>query len=263
MISSVGSLGAGVTTTTGSSHAFSPTAGQSTLGNTVICFCNLGGYDLSATTPIIDSLGNSWSVLTSSYLNSTGVAIMACTPTTALTTSTVITVKASNTGYSVGWQLWEFSGLTVTLDGTPTSGSGSANTPAVMSLTTSNPVDLVLAAWTEWGSTAPTFTPTVGWTGGSQAGSGTTSIYWLLWQFQIASTAGVKSTSGASSTLAATSTGIMAALEGQSVALQYARPSADAAAGGWTSTPGSPTTLFDKIDEASADDADYISATAT
>lgn len=43
--------------------------------------------------------------------------------------------------------------------------------------------------------------------------------------------------------------------------LQYARPSADAAAGGWTPSTG--TSLFSTLDETSADDADYISATAT
>ena len=45
--------------------------------------------------------------------------------------------------------------------------------------------------------------------------------------------------------------------------LQFARPSADAAIGGWTPTPGSPTTLFDKIDEVTVDDTDYISAVAS
>lgn len=42
---------------------------------------------------------------------------------------------------------------------------------------------------------------------------------------------------------------------------QVARPTSDTTAGAWTPTPGAPTTLFDKIDEAAADDGDYISAT--
>ena len=39
-------------------------------------------------------------------------------------------------------------------------------------------------------------------------------------------------------------------------------PISDVAAGAWTPTPASPTTLYDKLDEASADDADYISTAA-
>lgn len=42
---------------------------------------------------------------------------------------------------------------------------------------------------------------------------------------------------------------------------QYSRPSADVAAGGWTPSTG--TSLFSTLDETVADDADYISATAT
>ncbi|MEE9415757.1 MAG: hypothetical protein V3V01_10770 [Acidimicrobiales bacterium] len=44
--------------------------------------------------------------------------------------------------------------------------------------------------------------------------------------------------------------------------VQIARPVSDQAAGAWTPTPSSPTTLFDKIDEAVASDADYISSEA-
>jgi len=46
-------------------------------------------------------------------------------------------------------------------------------------------------------------------------------------------------------------------------AAQKGRPDADLAAGGWTPTPSSPSTLYDKIDESAADDADYIEATAS
>lgn len=46
-------------------------------------------------------------------------------------------------------------------------------------------------------------------------------------------------------------------------AIQFARPDADVAATGWTPTPSSPTTLYDKLDETTASDTDYISATAT
>lgn len=49
----------------------------------------------------------------------------------------------------------------------------------------------------------------------------------------------------------------------QPVTTQFSRPASDLATGGWAPTPSSPTTLFDKIDESIADDADYISATAT
>jgi hypothetical protein len=50
---------------------------------------------------------------------------------------------------------------------------------------------------------------------------------------------------------------------GQAVTYQYLRPSADAAVGSWTPTPASPTTLFDKLDETVADDADYIESATT
>jgi hypothetical protein len=40
---------------------------------------------------------------------------------------------------------------------------------------------------------------------------------------------------------------------------QFLRPDSDISVGGWTPTPSSPTTLFDKIDEDTASDADYIS----
>lgn len=39
---------------------------------------------------------------------------------------------------------------------------------------------------------------------------------------------------------------------------QFARPDADISAGTWTPVPASPTTLFDKTDETTPDDADYI-----
>ena len=42
---------------------------------------------------------------------------------------------------------------------------------------------------------------------------------------------------------------------------QFLRPDSDVAVGGWTPTPTSPTTLFDKIDEVTASDTDYISET--
>lgn len=42
---------------------------------------------------------------------------------------------------------------------------------------------------------------------------------------------------------------------------QFGRPSADTNnPGNWTPTPSSPNTLYDKIDETSADDSDYISS---
>ena len=40
---------------------------------------------------------------------------------------------------------------------------------------------------------------------------------------------------------------------------QFLRPDSDVDAGGWTPTPSSPTTLFDKLDEETASDTDYIS----
>lgn len=40
--------------------------------------------------------------------------------------------------------------------------------------------------------------------------------------------------------------------------VQYLRPDADVSIGGWTPTPSSPTTLFDKLDEVIASDLDYI-----
>lgn len=43
---------------------------------------------------------------------------------------------------------------------------------------------------------------------------------------------------------------------------QYQRPNADQATALWTPTPASPTTLYDKLDETSADDADYITGVA-
>jgi hypothetical protein len=42
------------------------------------------------------------------------------------------------------------------------------------------------------------------------------------------------------------------------VLVQLASPVSDVSAGGWTPIPATPPTLYDKIDEASADDADYI-----
>jgi hypothetical protein len=42
---------------------------------------------------------------------------------------------------------------------------------------------------------------------------------------------------------------------------QSLRPDSDITVGGWTPTPSSPTTLFDKIDEVTASDTDYISET--
>jgi len=47
---------------------------------------------------------------------------------------------------------------------------------------------------------------------------------------------------------------------GPSLLNQQARPDADIAAAGWTPTPGSPTTLFDKVDDVTTDDADYITS---
>jgi len=41
---------------------------------------------------------------------------------------------------------------------------------------------------------------------------------------------------------------------------QIARPDEDVSAGTWTPSPSSPATLFDKIDEATPDDADFISS---
>jgi hypothetical protein len=40
--------------------------------------------------------------------------------------------------------------------------------------------------------------------------------------------------------------------------VQYLRPDSDIAVGGWTPTPSSPTTLFDKLDEVLPVDADFI-----
>jgi hypothetical protein len=40
--------------------------------------------------------------------------------------------------------------------------------------------------------------------------------------------------------------------------VQFARPASDQSVGSWTPTPSSPTTLYDKIDESSANDSDYI-----
>jgi hypothetical protein len=45
--------------------------------------------------------------------------------------------------------------------------------------------------------------------------------------------------------------------------VQFQRPNADIATTGWTPTPGTPTTLFDKVNEATASDSEYISSTAT
>lgn len=42
------------------------------------------------------------------------------------------------------------------------------------------------------------------------------------------------------------------------VEVQVARPSADVAAGSWTTQAGGTTNLFATIDEATADDADYV-----
>jgi hypothetical protein len=47
------------------------------------------------------------------------------------------------------------------------------------------------------------------------------------------------------------------------VTLQFQRPNSDLATTGWTPTPGTPTTLWDKVDEVTASDTDYISATAS
>ncbi len=44
-------------------------------------------------------------------------------------------------------------------------------------------------------------------------------------------------------------------------AVQFLRPDSDITVGGWTPTPSSPTTLFDKVDEVTASDTDYISET--
>ncbi|HXI18424.1 MAG TPA: hypothetical protein VNM48_18835, partial [Chloroflexota bacterium] len=43
---------------------------------------------------------------------------------------------------------------------------------------------------------------------------------------------------------------------------QYARPSSDSTIAGWTPTPASPTTLWDKLDEAAASEADFIQSAA-
>lgn len=41
---------------------------------------------------------------------------------------------------------------------------------------------------------------------------------------------------------------------------QILRPDADVSAGAWAPTPTSPTTLYDKVDEVTRSDADYISS---
>lgn len=43
----------------------------------------------------------------------------------------------------------------------------------------------------------------------------------------------------------------------------YLRPISDITPGDWVATPGSPSTLYDKIDESVYSDADYISGTNT
>ena len=43
--------------------------------------------------------------------------------------------------------------------------------------------------------------------------------------------------------------------------VQFLRPDSDLVTGGWTPTPSTPTTLFDKIDEVVASDVDYITET--
>ncbi len=40
--------------------------------------------------------------------------------------------------------------------------------------------------------------------------------------------------------------------------VQFLRPDSDVDAGGWTPTPSSPTTLFDKLDEVTPSDTDFI-----
>ncbi len=50
-------------------------------------------------------------------------------------------------------------------------------------------------------------------------------------------------------------------MELDAAAGQFLRPDSDIDAAGWTPTPSSPTTLFDKIDEVTASDTDYISET--
>lgn len=47
------------------------------------------------------------------------------------------------------------------------------------------------------------------------------------------------------------------------VNLQFQYPNADLATTGWTPTPSTPTTLYDKVDETTPSDTDYISSTAT
>lgn len=44
------------------------------------------------------------------------------------------------------------------------------------------------------------------------------------------------------------------------MAVQIQRPVADVLTVGWSPTPGSPSTAFDKVDEIVADDADYVSS---
>lgn len=50
---------------------------------------------------------------------------------------------------------------------------------------------------------------------------------------------------------------------GPVVSATYLRPISDITLGDWTPTPTSPTTLFDKLDETVASDAEYISGTTT
>lgn len=48
-----------------------------------------------------------------------------------------------------------------------------------------------------------------------------------------------------------------------STTLQYQYPNGDISNSGWTPTPSSPATLWDKIDETTPDDTNYISTTAS
>ena len=45
--------------------------------------------------------------------------------------------------------------------------------------------------------------------------------------------------------------------------VQTARPTSDIAAGSWTTQAGSGSSLFATIDEATADDADYMQSSAS
>lgn len=58
------------------------------------------------------------------------------------------------------------------------------------------------------------------------------------------------------------STGVSGATK-TTLVYQHQRPSADVSMSGWSPTPGTPTTLYDKLNEAIVDDSTYISATAT